>query len=62
MQERLYRTLYKDVRVKDENDIDFLLYVSNYANNPENTYCSSLLSKQKNVLTYTLRCFALMLL
>lgn len=45
-QERLYRTLYNDVRMKDENDIDFSLNVSNYANNPvKNTFCSSLLSK-----------------
>lgn len=45
-QERLYRTLYNDVRTKDGNDIDFLLNVSNYANNPvKNTFCSSLLSK-----------------
>lgn len=45
-QERLYRTLYNDVRTKDENDIDFSLNVSNYANNPvKNTFCSSLLSK-----------------
>lgn len=45
-QERLYRTLYNDVRTKDENDIDFSLNVSNYANNPvKNTFGSSLLSK-----------------
>lgn len=45
-QERLYRTLYNDVRTKDENNIDFLLNVSNYANNPvKNTFGSSLLSK-----------------
>lgn len=38
-QERLYRTLYNDVRTKDGNDIDFSLNVSNYANNPvKNTF------------------------
>ena len=41
-----YYRLYNDVRMKDENDIDFSLNVSNYANNPvKNTFCSSLLSK-----------------
>lgn len=45
-QERLYISLYNDVRMKDENDIDFSLNVSNYANNLlKNTFYSALLSK-----------------
>lgn len=43
-QERMYRDLYKEVSLKDENQIDFLMDASKF-NEGKNTWIASVISK-----------------